>query len=201
MISNDYELLYETSIGNEVAFSQLFEKHRGKLYNYLVRITKSKEISEEIIIDVFMKIWVGKELLPDVKNFEAFLCIVAKNKAMDFFRIASREERLQKMVGKRIMQEHENQTDNIILEKEYQNILDQALSKLSPQRKQVFNLSREQGLTHDQIAKHLNLSRNTVRNTMADSLKLIRVFLKKNDIVPSILLFSLIVNQADKSFL
>ncbi len=193
-MSNDYELLYETSIGNEVAFSQLFEKHRSKLFNYLLRVTKSKEISEEIILDVFLKIWMGKELLTDVKNFEAFLCVVAKNKSMDFFRIAARDERLQKMVGKRIAQEQENQTDNIILEKEYQTILQQALSKLSPQRKQIFYLSREQGLTHDQIAKHLNLSRNTVRNTMAETLKLIRVFLKKNDIVPSVLLLSMLLN-------
>jgi len=193
-MSNDYELLCETSIGNEVAFSQLFEKHRGKLFNYLLRVTKSKEITEEIIIDVFMKIWMGKELLPDVKNFEAFLCVVAKNKSMDFFRIAARDERLQKMVGNRITQEQENQTDNIILEKEYKTILEQALSKLSPQRKQIFYLSREQGLTHDQIAKHLNLSRNTVRNTMAETLKLIRLFLKKNDIVPSVLLLSMLMN-------
>jgi len=192
-MSNDYELLYETSIGNEVAFSQLFEKHRGKLFNYLLRVTKSKEIAEEIILDVFMKIWMGKELLPDVKNFEAFLCVVAKNKSMDFFRVAARDERLQKMVGSRITQEQENQTENIVLEKEYQTILEQALSKLSPQRKQIFYLSREQGLTHDQIAKHLNLSRNTVRNTMAETLKLIRLFLKKNDIVPSVLLLSMLL--------
>ena len=90
--------------------------------------------------------------------------------------------------------EKKNQTENIILEKEYQTILQQALSKLSPQRKQIFYLSREQGLTHDQIAKHLNLSRNTVRNTMAETLKLIRVFLKKNDIVPSVLLLSMLLN-------
>jgi len=192
-MSNDYELLYETSIGNEVAFSQLFEKHRGKLFNYLLRVTKSKEISEEIIMDVFMKIWMGKELLTDVKNFEAFLCVVAKNKSMDFFRVAARDERLQKMVGNRITQEQENQTENIVLEKEYKTILEQALLKLSPQRKQIFYLSREQGLTHDQIAKHLNLSRNTVRNTMAETLKHIRVFLKKNDIVPSVLLLSILL--------
>ena len=127
MTSNDYELLYETSIGNEVAFSQLFEKHRGKLFNYLLRVTKSKEISEEIIMDVFMKIWMGKELLTDVKNFEAFLCVVAKNKSMDFFRVAARDERLQKMVANRITQEQENITENIVLEKEYKTILEQAL--------------------------------------------------------------------------
>ncbi|MFP5042346.1 RNA polymerase sigma factor [Parasediminibacterium sp. JCM 36343] len=187
-MDNDFDLLYETSLGSEAAFKMLFEKHKDKLFNYLIKVTKYKEVSEEIIADVFLKIWMGKELLTDVKNFEAFLYVVAKNKALDFLRIASRTEKLQKMVSRKIYEEQESGADYKIIEREYQVILENAIEQLSPKRKQIFKLSRDHGMTHEQIAHHLNLSRNTVRNTMAETLKTIRVFLQKNDIVPSVLL-------------
>jgi DNA-directed RNA polymerase specialized sigma24 family protein len=63
-----------------------------------MRITKSHEIAEEIVVDVFLKLWMGRELTLHIRNMEAFLSTVACNKAMNFFRLTARNQRLQKVV-------------------------------------------------------------------------------------------------------
>ena len=67
------ELLKAIASGNEAAFNVLFEKYRTKLYGYIFTISKSKEATEEILIDVFLKLWMGKEMLEEIENLDAFL--------------------------------------------------------------------------------------------------------------------------------
>lgn len=186
----------EIASGNEEAFKMLFEKHRGKLYNYLFSIVKSKEIAEEIVIDVFMKMWTGRELMTDIQNMDAFLHKVAYNKALDFLRIASRNAALQKLVRREMEYVKEKEADHKMLEQECQEIIGQAIRQLSPRRRTVFTLSRIDGLSYDEIAQKLHLSRNTVRNTMAETLRSIRSFLHKNNISSLIILTSLLRSQS-----
>ena len=170
-------LLYEISQGNELAFKTLFNRHRDKLYNYLFRITKSKEIAEEIVIDVFLKLWQGRDLVVEIKNAEAFLHKVACNKALDFLRMAARHKRLQEFIKQEIMTRSVRR-DEALQENECRDLLNKAMEQLSPQRRHIFSLSRDHGLSHEEIASQLNLSRHTVRNTIAEGLKLVRRFLK-----------------------
>lgn len=178
----DAGLLMEVASGDEDAFKLFFEKHRDKLYNYLFSIVKSKEIAEEIVMDVFLKMWIGRELMTDIQNMDAFLHKVAYNKALDFLRMASRNASLQKLVNREIEVAREKEADHKIMEQESREIIDQAIQQLSPRRRMVFTLSRVHGLTYDEIAQKLQLSRNTVRNTMAETLYSLRSFLHKNNI-------------------
>jgi RNA polymerase sigma-70 factor (ECF subfamily) len=187
-------LLQEVSAGNEKAFKQLFELHYSKLYNYLLRVTKSKEIAEEIAIDIFVKLWVGREVLQDIRHLDAFLQKVAHNKALDFFKMAARNARLHKLIRKEMEAAREQEADHRLLDNEYQHLVSQAIDQLSPQRKMVFTMSRIEGLTHDEIANRLQLSRNTVRNTIAQSLKSIRQFLHNHDVSGAVILGILMNN-------
>ncbi len=181
-------LLSQIAEGNERAFRQLYDLYWAKLYNYLIRIIKSPEITEEIVIDIFLKLWTGRELLHNIQHLDGFLRKVAYNKAMDFFKIASRDEQLKRIVAREMEMEETSGADHRLLDGESRGILQQAILQLSPQRRLIFTLSREKGLTHEQIARQLNLSRNTVRNSMAEALKSIRQYLKSNDIEPLIAL-------------
>ncbi|WP_157986494.1 RNA polymerase sigma factor [Chitinophaga alhagiae] len=181
-------LLSQIAEGNERAFRQLYDLYWAKLYNYLIRIIKSPEITEEIVIDIFLKLWTGRELLHNIQHLDGFLRKVAYNKAMDFFKIASRDEQLKRIVAREMEAEETCGADHRLLDGESRDILQQAILQLSPQRRLIFTLSREKGLTHEQIARQLNLSRNTVRNSMAEALKSIRHYLKSNDIEPLIAL-------------
>jgi RNA polymerase sigma-19 factor, ECF subfamily len=192
-MEKDPLLLHKIAAGNEAAFKILFETRRDKLYNYLFRITKSREIAEEIVIDVFLKLWIGRELLKEIENLDGFLYKVAYNKALDFFRIASRNVRLQKLITREMENDRERvrEADYDLLENEYREILNHAIGQLSPQKRLIFSLSRKNGLSHDEIARQLNLSRNTVRNTIAGSLRSIRQFLHERGVDGTLLLLLL----------
>lgn len=183
----DAALQFEIAAGNQAAFQQLFEKHRDKIFNYLHAIVKSKEIAEEIVIDVFLKIWTGRELITEIQNMDAFLHKVAGNKALDFLRMTSRTTALQKLVHREMELKKERAADYQLQEDECRKIINRAIQQLSPQRRMVFTLSRIEGLNYDQIARQLNLSRNTVRNTMAETLRSLRDYLRRNHISPVIL--------------
>jgi RNA polymerase sigma-70 factor (family 1) len=176
-MDDDSTLLANLAEGDERAFNTLFERHRGKLYTYLLKITKSPEISEEIIIDIFVKLWVGKELMNHIQDLESFLHKVVYHKAIDFLRVMSRHARLQKAYIDRVEVEPEKLPDELLIDAEFRQILQKAILQLPPQRKLIYTLSREQGLTYNQIAFALNLSRNTVKNSIMAATKSISEYL------------------------
>lgn len=173
------ELLIRIAAGDENAFAQVFELYRLRLYNYLLRITKFPVIAEDLVVDVFMKLWVGRELLVNVYDLEGFLHKVAYNKAMDFFTTTARHTRLLQVYAERIDGHTERLADELMVDDECRRILLEAVNQLPPQRKLIYTLSREKGLTHEQIAGALNLSRNTVKNSIVSASRSISEYLQK----------------------
>jgi RNA polymerase sigma-70 factor (ECF subfamily) len=102
--------------------------------------------------------------------------------------MASRNAALQKLLKREIELTKAREADYKIQEQECKAIINRAIQQLSPQRRMVFTLSRMGGLSYDEIAQQLNLSRNTVRNTMAETLRSLRTYLHNNNI-NSIFLF------------
>src|SRR4028118_2411687 len=173
----DKRLLQLIAGGDEPAFKTLFEKYRGKLYTYLKGITKSPEVSEEIVMDVFLKIWIGRKTVTEIQHFDGFLFRIAHNKAIDFLRALHRDQTLFNLVWEEIQLVATQTADAGIKEKESNAILQDAIARLSPKRRLVYELSRENALSHDQIAAYLNLSKSTVNNHLVESLRFIRHYL------------------------
>lgn len=183
------ELLEAIAGGDEGAFRQLFDAYREPIFYYLVNITKSKEISEELLTDIFMKLWTGREWIESIKNIGAFLKKVSYNKAIDYLRYAARRRKLQDVIALEIIPHETSSPERILLEKDYKRIIEEAVSNLTPQRQKVYRLSREKGLTHDEIAQRLNLSPNTVSNHIKASLKSIKGHLAQHDVDKLMLFF------------
>lgn len=172
------EWLRQIAASDQKAFNALFASYRDRLFAYLFKITKSRETSEEIVLDVFLKIWMGRTILEEINNIEAFLFRVARNKAVDFLRLTQKSKLQQLELWDRIQElASSDQADFKTLLAETNAQFERVVNKLSPQRKRVFQLSHEQDLNFDQIAKRLNLSRYTVRNHLAASLEFIRAHL------------------------
>lgn len=188
MLQDEKLLLKNIAEGDETSFRILFNRYHKKLYNHLFDITKSKEVAEELVTDIFVKIWSGRELVLEIRDVEAFLKKVGYNKSMDFFRVAARNAKLQKAIEREMGYASEAPADVRLYDVELKQILQKAAMQLSPQRRLVFTLSREENLTHDQIAKKLNLSRNTVKNHMVEAIKSIKNYLKANDVDAYLLL-------------
>jgi len=163
---NEKELLLRVSTGDESAFAVLFAHHRDQLFGYLLKITKSRDMAEEIVSDVFLKLWVGRELLVNIENLGGFLHKVAHNKAMDFFKTTARQARLQQQYALRLDRLGDKDSFEVLEEQECRRIVLEAVNQLPPQRQLIYKMSREQGLTHEQIATALNLSRHTIKNAI-----------------------------------
>ncbi len=138
----DKRLLQLIADGDEQAFKTLFEKYRGKLYTYLKSITKSPEVSEEIVMDVFLKIWIGRKTVTEIQHFDSFLFRIAHNKAIDFLRALHRDQTLFKLVWEEIQVASTQTADAGLKEKESNAILQSAFARLSPKRRNVESRSR-----------------------------------------------------------
>lgn len=177
---NEKELLQQLSEGDEVAFQSIFSSYYDRLFHYVSGFTKSKQVTEELVMDVFLKIWLGRALLPKIIHFDSFLFRVAHNKSIDFLRAVARDPLFKELLWEQIEFANNDNTDSKLIVHEYEKKLREAIGLLSPQRKKVYQLSRDEDMNHDQIAAQLNLSKYTVNNHIVEAQRFIRNYLTKN---------------------
>lgn len=155
----DDELLLKVSAGNEQAFRTLFAIYHQQLGAFIYRLTHSMELAEEIVQDVFLKIWLNRETIDGVQNFKAYLFIVSRNHALNCLRKIAREHAQKVQMEQQLSEELERQHEH----NPYYSILDEAIDNLPPQQQKVYLLSRHQRLKYSEIAEELNLSHETVK--------------------------------------
>lgn len=183
----EQEILLRISEGDEIAFTQLVNKFSDLLGSYIFKLTNSREQAEEIVQDVFLKIWMTRESLTEVKNFRVWLYVISKNQALNALR---------KVIQERIKQTEwragvtisvlENTDD---LKERQLGLIDQAIALLPPQQKMVYLLSRKKGLKHKEIAKEMNLSQETVKKYIQIAVKTITKYVEAHLEIGLILLF------------
>ena len=164
--------------GDEAAFKVLFETNQKKLFRYINAIVKSREVSEELVLDIFLKIWNAKEILREVQNLDAFLYRMAVNKALDFLKAATKEKKLRDLLATHMSALTTEGPDDAFIYKEYEKELRLTIQQLPAQQQLVYTMSRDSGLSHQQIATELNISRNTVKNHMVTALRRLRSIVK-----------------------
>lgn len=173
-------LLQQVAEGDEIAFKALFDLYREKLYYYISRFIKSEQVAEELVMDVFMKIWIGRDLIVNILNFDSFLFRVAHNKSIDFLRSAAKDKNLKELLWNEIQLASYSRADDLVLVKEFEEKTREAINLLAPQRKKIYQLSREEDITHEEIAKMLQISKATVNNQIVEARKFIRNHLSKH---------------------
>ncbi len=178
ILPNEKELFARMSQGDEAAFTEIFYHYTQRIYHYILNKTKSPETAEEIVQEVFVKIWTNKEKFSEVSNYESYLFTMASNKVLDWFRKMANEEKLKKHVWQTI-----GELSNITIEeldfKHSQELINKAIEQLSPQRKKIFLLNKEDGLTRQEIADQLDLSVHTVNNHLNEAVKQVKEYLEK----------------------
>lgn len=180
-------LLSRVSRGDEHAFRILFEQYRKRVYTYALKIVKSEASAEEILHDVFIKIWQHKNIT-EIENLESFLRTVTKNTTLKVLRRIKLEVRTNDEFGNGWEETH-NETEDTILLKETAQILGKGINLLSPQQKQVYLLCREEGLKYAEVAQRLSISPETVKTHMKQALKFLREYVNKYGQLPVLVSF------------
>ncbi|MFT3935845.1 MAG: RNA polymerase sigma-70 factor [Chitinophagaceae bacterium] len=171
----------------ENTFKGIFETYKNALYQYVLAITHSAYAAEEITQEIFLKLWLCRDMLHGIDNMDAYLFTIARNKTINYLRKAGTQASLMQEIQNR-MKPAINPTEEYSSATELEKLVHDALNLLSPQRRLVYQLSRQQGLDHAQIAAQLQLSRNTVKNHLVYTLRFIRSYLGQHGAI-SILLF------------
>ncbi len=184
------ELLLQIAAGNEQAFRQLFNTYRAKLYTYILKIAESKEAAEDTVHDVFLKIWLAREKLPEIKNINAYLYRMAHNRALNGLRRMAKETLVIAELEKNTRFKN-NDSDNTLLRKEIRKCIQDAVNKLTPKQKEVFRMSREEGLKQEDIAQQLNISIFTVKKHLTDALHSLRKEIAQSYGSPGLVLYLL----------
>jgi RNA polymerase sigma-70 factor (ECF subfamily) len=173
----EQELLNRLCQGDENAFSRLFFAYKDKLYNFLFAITKSEEIAQDLLQDVFFKVWQNREQAARVDNFNAYIYRIARNGAIDGLRRFSKESSI---LGELAYLESGASTQDPFEQLKVQETLkriNDAVNKLPEQQRKVYLLHKEKGYRQDEIATEMNLSVSTVRNHLMQALTNLRRYL------------------------
>lgn len=163
----------------EILFSDIFRQHEHRLYALALRLTKSEQTASDIIQEVFLKLWEQRENIAGINNMEAWLYRLTENKVIDFLRKAAADHRLEEKIWAGL-QQIMNETELYITAKEYNQIIQKAITQLSPQRRLIYQLNKEEGLGYQQIADKLQISRHTVKNQIFTAVQSVRRFITKN---------------------
>jgi RNA polymerase sigma-70 factor (family 1) len=175
MAYNPGELLIRIAEDDAKAFTQLFDKYWLQVFAHVRTYIKNTGQAEDITQDIFFSIWLHRTKLATVQDFEPWLHVVTRNRTISGLR--------------KLLKENDNTISAIIPEltafpgdspagqldfKQSRELLQQAIDQLPPRRRQVFQLSRQEGLTHQEIAEQLQISKATVNEHISEALHFLR---------------------------
>lgn len=159
--------------GDELRFREIYDRYRDKIYNTAFKISHSSIIAEEIVQNVFLKIWLKRAALTRIDNFEAYLFIITRNEVYDSlshiargYKAVSEWRKEQPVI--------ENEAENRIMEQVYRGILKKAIEQLPGQQKRVYDLMKVRGLKREEVASILQVSPETVKTHLSLAMKNIR---------------------------
>lgn len=177
--------------GDEPAFRSIFDLFKHKVQAIALKLLRDPEDANEIVQEVFLKIWVSQEKFTDIEDPEAYLFTTVYNSIYTWMRKAANEEKLLAHLLTIVKTEQALCGEDVVIAKETKAIIDEVIQSLPPQRQLIFKLSRQEGLTYDQIAHQLNLSPHTVHNQVGAALQAIRNCLSKAALSLLFLLWSI----------
>ncbi len=170
------ELLPAVAEGSEEAFTSLFRLYKNRIYSVALKLTESTFLAEEIVQDVFLKVWLRREKLVHIRNFEDYLFIMARNHVFTAMQSLSRQQLLEAN-WQGAMPFCSNNSEEELNRKELEALWQEALQRLSPQQQQIYLLSQEKELTRDDIAQLLRISPETVKTHLSRAVKSMRAFI------------------------
>lgn len=182
---NEKELLFRIAEGDENAFAALFNLYSTPLSLIALRMLHDEPAKQEVMQEVFIKLWLNRDRLKDVQHPGAWLRKITIHECLQHLRKTSLYNN--KLDDLEQDSASFNQALHTISVKEIQQAVKHALQIMPPQRRAIYQLSREKGMTTKEIAAHLGLSDGYVRNALSAALQTIRGLLPESVLLPSII--------------
>lgn len=193
--SPDYQeakLIQELKAGSNEAFDQIYKLYSRRLYGFCLRFTKSSTAAQDIVQDVFMRLWIHRAKVINQESLAPLLFTIARNRMIKEYKAvlyAPSYEYYVHYCDK--LSFSERTTDQVVEYEDFSKLILQAIGKLTPAQQKVVHYSKYKHLSNRQVAELLGVSEQTVKNHLYVALKFLRKELAS--VLFSIFLLGLIV--------
>ncbi|MGN6297245.1 MAG: RNA polymerase sigma factor [Ginsengibacter sp.] len=172
-------LIKQIAEDDEAAFKTIFDHYKAPFYSAAFKMTRSGSLAEEIVQEVFVKIWVKRKLIATAKRPADYIFTILHNCIYAQFRKLALEDKLKTTLA-RDSEESEDSIQLLLLEKENKAILENIINQMPARQRLIYKLAKQEGWSREEIARRLNISPNTVRNHLAAAIEFLRNYFRKN---------------------
>lgn len=180
-------LLIKIRDHDDRAFGELYDQFSTQLYANILRMVKDRELAQELLQEVFVKVWEKRALIDPEKPFTAYLFQIAKNLVYDHFRKLALDKKFEQHLMTHGLDRYSHIEEDLIDKERKQLFLD-AVNKLSPQRKQVFTLCKLEGKSYHEVSDMLQISTSTISDHLLKSNKFIKAQMLITDSVSFVMM-------------
>lgn len=176
---SEENLLYRLRCGDMKAFESLYKIYSSIIYNNIFRLIRDKTVSEDLLQDVFIKIWENREKIDVNQSFVAYLFTCSRNIAFNFKR-RLKLEISSSLNANSSIEPHVHAVDDWLENKEVEQHIEQIINKLPEQRQKVFRLAKLDGLKYQEIADDLGISVSTVKDHLVKANRFVKKYMIEN---------------------
>lgn len=167
------DTLQRLAAADEKAFREVYDRHWKVVYLAAVRYIHSPDLAQDVVQEVFFTLWNRRERLQHIQSLEAYLATMTYHQVYAMLRKWATETKSRKVYSENLEYAVDN-TDFAVRAHQYEDMIEVLVDKLPSQQKLVFKMSRRDGMSHEAIARELNLSQRTVKNHMVRALQFLR---------------------------
>lgn len=168
------DLLARLKKGEMQAFDKVYKLYCHKLYSFVLKMVKNEADTDDIVQEIFVKIWESRDKLDNYQLLSSYIFTIAYNSSIDLLRKRINSHKyIEHLKKSTVLLQTPDGTQEVEYN-EFLNQLERIISSLPERQKQVYLLHREQGLTYPEIADRLSISKNTVENHMGKALSSLR---------------------------
>ena len=172
MVNQLLQIQTRIAVSDENALTELYQHFHKRLFQFSRVITRNDEIAEEVVNDVFVKLWSNRLQVNDIENITVYLYVAVKNRSLNELSRKARE-----LVNTPFdhfdieVEETSSNPHELLVTSEIMGRMQKAIEALPPRCKMIFKLVREDGLKYKEVSQILNISVNTIDVQMAIAVK------------------------------
>lgn len=191
-VTSEKELLLKLKDGDEVAFNQLYHLYARRLASKLIYLLKSEELAQDVLQDVFMKIWLNRETIEPELSFGALVHKMAANFSKNEFRRNLNDEVARSQVNQDLGYNPIEDADN---SSQAKALLEMALGKLTPRQREIYVMHKLEGRSYQEISDLLKISTSAINQHIQSATKQLRLVLKSKSFEILILLLPVLLKK------
>jgi RNA polymerase sigma-70 factor (family 1) len=178
-MDDERQLLSQVATGDRSAFKRIYDHYWNDMYALAISFLKSSYWAQDIVQDLFLKLWIKRETLPSIEQFRSYIFIMLRNELITALRSKARAEKVYDKYRQQIPSDF-LLPDNRLIINELEQLIREAVRQLPPAQSLLIELTRNQGLSHEEIADRMGMAKKTVSNTLTKALNNIRNYLREH---------------------